>query len=472
MGRAGEGSAAGVPGLGQGAGVLQREAGSLQQRRRQRGRRAARGVPEGSGLSPASRRRRPATSAGTAGAAGPRGRPRRCRGPGRWRAGPGRTGGGTTASRRRVGRGRRRREALAAPLRLGSGVGDLLAARAFINPSPDVRRGRPPRPTPPGEGPGTGGNGTGDAPLCPAPAEPPRLPPELASSPRPQITALPELPILPVRSLLPGHKPTAAAMGVPALTPAGGEAPRAALPKPLALEPPRRVSNGSRMRGAQRVPLRRIASGSCRGWGSEVPLGVLLPSPSLWVSPAPLRSQIPSPGQRRGQREPPGTAGRLLPWFCRSGKRWQTRAWLGACWPLAEPAGTLGSISGMELPWKASVPQGWPVSPTPPASPWELAGAHNEKRCSKPMKDEPPQLSPSWLEQSKMCWKGPLLSKKGYQNLSYLNFQLRKVKDLRGQVFNYCKKVSRNLQNDILFHDELMCIPRPTFNPGAAGCIC
>lgn len=105
----------------------------------QRGRRDALGVPavpapsRGS-LSPASRRRRPGTSAGTAGAAGPRGRPRRCRRPGRWRAGPGRTGGGTTASRRRVGRGRRRREALAAPLRLGSGVGDLLAARRLYKP--------------------------------------------------------------------------------------------------------------------------------------------------------------------------------------------------------------------------------------------------------------------------------------------------------------------------------------------------
>lgn len=30
-----------------------------------------------------------------------------------------------------------------------------------------------------------------------------------------------------------------------------------------------------------------------------------------------------------------------------------------------------------------------------------------------------------------MCWKGPLLSKNEYQNLSYLNFQLRKIKDLR-----------------------------------------
>lgn len=91
-------------------------------------------APSRGSLSPASRRRRPGTSAGTAGAAGPRGRPRRCRRPGRWRAGPGRTGGGTTASRRRVGRGRRRREALAAPLRLGSGVGDLLAARRLYKP--------------------------------------------------------------------------------------------------------------------------------------------------------------------------------------------------------------------------------------------------------------------------------------------------------------------------------------------------
>lgn len=71
-----------------------------------------------------------------------------------------------------------------------------------------------------------------------------------------------------------------------------------------------------------------------------------------------------------------------------------------------------------------------------------------------------------------MCQKGPLLSKKGYQNLSYLNFQLRKVKDLRRQEFKYCEKVSRNLQNGMQFNDELMCIPHPTFNPGAAGWIC
>lgn len=132
----------GCRGLCQGAEVLQRGSGvSVGAGARS----ASVGVPEGcpggtrgvrpvAGLSPASRRRRPATSAGTAGAAGPRGRPRRCRRPGRWRAGPGRTGGGTTASRRRVGRGRRRREALAAPLRLGSGVGDLLAARRLYKP--------------------------------------------------------------------------------------------------------------------------------------------------------------------------------------------------------------------------------------------------------------------------------------------------------------------------------------------------
>lgn len=48
-----------------------------------------------------------------------------------------------------------------------------------------------------------------------------------------------------------------------------------------------------------------------------------------------------------------------------------------------------------------------------------------------------------------MCQKGPLLSKKEYQNLSHLNFHLGKVKDLRGQELEYCEKVSRNLQNDI-----------------------
>lgn len=50
-----------------------------------------------------------------------------------------------------------------------------------------------------------------------------------------------------------------------------------------------------------------------------------------------------------------------------------------------------------------------------------------------------------------MCQKGPLLSEKWYQNLSYLNLQLRKVKDLRRQ-FEYCERVSRNLQNDMQFN--------------------
>lgn len=109
--------------------------------------RGVRGGRPVAGLSPASRRRQPGTSAGTAGAAGPRGQPRRCRGPRRGRAGLGRTGGGTTASRRRVGRG----EAAAGRcwrLRGGSApaLGISSPPAAFINPSPDVKAGAPPSP--------------------------------------------------------------------------------------------------------------------------------------------------------------------------------------------------------------------------------------------------------------------------------------------------------------------------------------
>lgn len=72
-----------------------------------------------------------------------------------------------------------------------------------------------------------------------------------------------------------------------------------------------------------------------------------------------------------------------------------------------------------------------------------------------------------------MCKEGALLPpRKGVSGgLSCLNFQLRKVKSLWGQGPKYCTKVSRNLQKDILFHVELICLP-PGFNPDAAGWVC
>lgn len=271
-------------------------------------------------------------------------------------------------------------------------------------------------------------------------------------------------------------------MGVPAVTAhprlsprAGGGAPPAALPKPLALERPRRVRNGSRIRGAAKGPLKEDCLRFLQGlavprcpWGSFClarPCG----SPQHGSVP-----RLPPTGSAEGsgslRRERPGSCrgsaargrdGKPVPGSGRAGP------WLSLRGPLAPSQGRwccsrgkhLSHRDGQSPPLLQPLPVNWLV-PT------------MRKDASNPTKDEPPQLSPSWLEQTKMCWKGPLLSKKGYQNLSYLNFQLRKVKDLRGQEFNYCKKLSRNLQNDILFHDELMCIPRPTFNPGAAGWVC
>lgn len=134
-------------------------------------------------------------------------------------------------------------------LRCGSApaLGISSPPAALINPSPDVKAGAPPSPHAAGGGSlgRGGGNGAGDAPLCPAPAKPPRPPlssPPLRPPPAlgafcPQITALPEHPTLPVRSLLPGPKPTGAAVGGP-----GCHRP------PAALTPCRRVkplSSGS-----------------------------------------------------------------------------------------------------------------------------------------------------------------------------------------------------------------------------------
>lgn len=179
--------------------------------------RSARGGRPVAGLSPASRRRQPGTSAGTAGAAGPRGRPRRCRGPGRWRAGPGRTGGGTTASRRRVGRG----EAAAGRrwrLRCGSApaLGISSPPAAFINPSPDVRRGRPPRPAPPGvgrcPGPGAGGGRDRGCSALPCVGQASTVPPRVPH-PQPPARFLPKSP--PLRS----PRPSSFAPSSPATSP-------------------------------------------------------------------------------------------------------------------------------------------------------------------------------------------------------------------------------------------------------------
>lgn len=50
----------------------------------------------------------------------------------------------------------------------------------------------------------------------------------------------------------------------------------------------------------------------------------------------------------------------------------------------------------MLVPWEAPVPLGWPVSPTPPASPCKLAGAHNGKSCFSPP-EEPASSAVSQL---------------------------------------------------------------------------
>lgn len=79
-------------------------------------------------------------------------------------------------------------EALAAPLRLSSGVGDLLASRLFINPSPDVKAGAPPSPHAAGGGSLPGIRGGLDRGCCSLPeaGQASTVPPEYRTSGRPR----------------------------------------------------------------------------------------------------------------------------------------------------------------------------------------------------------------------------------------------------------------------------------------------
>lgn len=214
-------------------------------------------------------------------------------------------------------------------LRCGSApaLGISSPPAAFINPSPDVKAGAPPSPHAAGGGSlGQGENGAGDAPLCPAPAKPPRFPPSsplLWPPPAPvPITALPEPP-----PLAKAPRPGAGSC------PVGGET---------------APESGER----QRIPLKAIASDCSRGWGVlRCPWGSFLHHLLLWVSPALVHSQTPSRGQLRGQRENPGSGSRLLPGSAAPGSDDKSALGSGRAGPWLSLRGPLAPSQGRWTSW-------------------------------------------------------------------------------------------------------------------------